>query len=297
MKVLFIFLAAVSVLFVCTSCDTITTLGVMGGVIDADQAKSINKAGEAVSKTFEDITPEQEYYIGRSVGANILARYKPYNNKKANNYINLLGQSLALFSDRPETYGGYHFLILDSGEINAFACPGGDIFITRGLLRIAESEDMVASILAHEIGHVQKKHGLQSIKQARVTQALTLSALAATKVAGSQELSDLTAEFEGSLDDIIKTLVVNGYSKEFEKEADTTSAVILKRVGYDAYALIQALKLMEKQLKPGEPDFAKTHPDPEERIKSVKGTVGKTKPDTAVNAERQKRFAAFMALL
>jgi predicted Zn-dependent protease len=92
--------------------------------IDTD---SIVKSYQAVSKSFEDITPQQEYYIGRTVGARILQKYKPYDNPAANRYVNTLGQTLAQASDLPETYGGYHFLIQDSDEINAFAAPGGFI--------------------------------------------------------------------------------------------------------------------------------------------------------------------------
>ncbi len=76
----------------------------------------------------------------------------------------MLGQSLVIFSDRPETFGGYHFLLLDSNEINAFAAPGGLILVTRGMLQCCANEDELAAVLAHEIAHVEKKHGLTAIK-------------------------------------------------------------------------------------------------------------------------------------
>ncbi len=282
----------------------ISTCGSLGSFVDLgsldlseDNMKALGDAATAVSKSFEDITPEQEYYIGRAVGANIVSTHKAFSNQKANSYVNLIGQSLAVFSDRPETFGGYHFLILDSNEINAFASPGGLVFITRGLLRLADTEDMVAAIIAHEIGHVIKKHGLQSIQQARVTDAIGKLALTGAKIAGSQEVAELTAIFEDSIGDITKTLIVNGYSQGFEFEADKESARILKRTGYDPYALIRVLQIMEKELEPGGLDFAKTHPEPGDRIRNVQGEVGKNKADTAIVAERVKRFQEFKSLI
>jgi beta-barrel assembly-enhancing protease len=76
----------------------------------------------------------------------------------------------------PETFGGYHFLILDSDEINAFAAPGGLIFVTRGMLRCCDSEDAVAAVLAHEVGHVQHQHGIQTIRKPALTSAFTILA-------------------------------------------------------------------------------------------------------------------------
>ncbi len=143
-----------------------TSVAKSQGVVTEEQAKSITRSTTAIAKTLEDFTPEQEYYIGRSVGAVIVNRYKPYPNAQANSYLNLVGQTLAQASDRPETFGGYHFLILDSDEINAFAAPGGLIFVSRGMLRCCRSEDAVAAVLAHEVGHIQLRHGIQSIKRA-----------------------------------------------------------------------------------------------------------------------------------
>jgi predicted Zn-dependent protease len=254
------------------------------------------KSAPAVQKSFEDITPEQEYYIGRAVGATILDRYQPYAPAKPTEYLNLLGQALSLASDRPETFGGYHFLILDSEEINAFAAPGGLIFVSRGLLACADSEDTVAAILAHEIAHVVKQHGLQAIKKSRVTTALTSVAIATAQTAGSDELAKLTSVFEESITDITSTLVDSGYSRAFEKEADLMGVEILKREGYDPNALVRMLAAMKTRLKPGGPDFAKTHPDPEVRIAEIRKVLPDAAPPPA-NAQRQARYRAALGSL
>jgi predicted Zn-dependent protease len=258
-------------------------------IVTDDQAKSITKVTKAVAKTFEDITPEQEHYIGRSVGAVLVNKYKPYPNGPANDYLNLLGQTLAQASDRPETFGGYHFLVLDSPEINAFAAPGGLIFVSRGMLRCCRSEDAVAAVLAHEIAHIQLRHGLQAIDKSRVTEALTTLGAEGAKSYGGQKLADLTKAFEGSINDVTSTLVNNGYSRSFEREADAAAVTILTRVGYDPNGLVAMLAEMEKNLKPGGLDFAKTHPSPRSRIDDIERQHAGGKALTEVPT-RQTRF-------
>lgn len=281
----------------CKTMDAVTNIGTsIGqsvGIISESQAESISKSSKAAARSFEDFTPEQEYYIGRTVGAVIINKYKPYHNKKANAYINLLGQTLAKASDMPETFNGYHFLILDSDEINALATPGGLIFITRGMLRCCRNEDAVAAVLAHEIGHVQLKHGLQAIKKSRVTSALVILGTEGAKTFGKEDLASLTETFEDSISDITSTLVNNGYSRKFERQADIAAVTILKRIGYDPNGLVNMLKVMKKKLKPGSPDFAKTHPSPASRIADIQKDIGKSAGGKVPNA----RHARFLAAL
>ena len=278
-----------------SGCKTIDTLAKSGPsfqigdfIIDT---KAIAKETQVVTNSFQDITPEQEYYIGRTVGAMILQKYEPYNNPKADRYITVMGQMLAQASDRPETYGGYHFLIQDSDEINAFAAPGGFIFVTRGMLRCCPHEDAVAAVLAHEIGHVQYKHGLRAIKQSRVTSALTSLAIKGAKKYGDEDLSALTKTFEESISDITKTLIVNGYSRSFENQADLAAISILQRTGYNPNGLVTMLNQMKIRLKPGRLDFAKTHPSPDSRLAEIQQYIGKYSTVKSPQA-RQVRFKA-----
>ncbi|MEE4113266.1 MAG: M48 family metalloprotease [Desulfobacteraceae bacterium] len=280
----------------CKTLETVSTIGAQvgsaTGVLTASQAQSIEKSGKAVARSFEDITPEQEYYIGRTVGAQILKKYSTYPNQRATDYINLIGQSLARASDLPETFGGYHFMIQDSDEINALAAPGGLVFVTRGILRCCRSEDAVAAVLAHEIGHVQHRHGLQAIKKSRVTTALTTLGIEGTKTFGGQELSELTETFEQSISDITLTLINNGYSRAFERQADKDAVTITQRLGYDPNGLVDMLKEMEKQLKPGRIDFVKTHPSPASRIADISSTLNAPK---WIPEARQRRFQQALA--
>jgi len=139
------------------------SLGQSAGLINSSTANIIVKSGNvleksapAIQKAFEQITPEQEYYIGRAVGANILAMYKIDNSRPAMTaYVNKIANALVINSERPEIFNGYHANILDSDEINAFATSGGHIFITRGLIDSAASEDELAAVIAHEVAHIQ----------------------------------------------------------------------------------------------------------------------------------------------
>lgn len=265
-----------------------------GGVISEEQATSIKRSAEALEKTFEDITPEQEYYIGRAVMASVLQTYRPWDNAAANRYVNLLGQTLARASDQPETFGGYHFLILDSDDINAFAAPGGLIAITRGMLRLCRTEDALAAVLAHEVGHVQNKDGLRAIKRGRLTSALTLISTEATKQFAGQELAELTEAFEGSIDDITGTLMNSGYSRGLEYQADEAAVLILRRVGYAPQGLTDMLAEMKKSLRPEGLDFAKTHPDPEDRIRQIRRKLDDAPPAGETPEARQRRFERVM---
>jgi predicted Zn-dependent protease len=256
-------------------------------------AESVQKSATAIQKTSEKFTPEQEYYIGRTVGAVVLSKYKVYNNQTATHYLNIVGQTLARASDLPETFNGYHLLILDSEEINAFATPSGLIFVTRGILRCCRREGELAAILAHEVGHVQHKHGLQAIEKGRVTEALTIIGLEATKTFAQSDIASLTRNFEGSISDITTTMISSGYSRSFEAEADQAAVTILRRVGYDPGNLVKMLEQMDTRLKPGGIDFAKTHPSPKSRIQGLAKVVS-VGSLPAQDKARSKRYSAAM---
>ena len=283
------------VLVSCQAVQAVTEVGTSAaaaaGIISEQQAKAITRSTEAIVKASEVLTPENEYYIGRAVGATILSQYPPVDNPKANRYINTLGQALAMASDMPQTYGGYRFLILDSDEVNAFAAPGGFIFVTRGMIRCCRHESALAAVLAHEIGHVQCRHGLASIRQGRITQATVTVLGEGAKAMGGETLKQLTEQFQGTVEDITKTLIVNGYSRAAEKEADTAAVEILRRVGYNPAALLEMLEAMTTRVQPGGPGFGKTHPPPADRIKIVQGLIGPSPAPVEEPPVRQTRFS------
>lgn len=276
-----------------SGCSTVAqvgaTVGQATGVITPQQADSLVKSAEAVEKTFKDITPEQEYFIGRSVGATIISTYKVYDNDEATRYLNVLGQSVSRFSDMPDTFKGYRFLILESDEINAFAAPGGFIFISRGMIRLCKTEDDLAAIVAHEVGHVQLRHAVKAIKSSRLTSALTILAMEGAKSFGGEQLAQLTTAFEGSIGDITSTMMNSGYARGQEREADRAAIVILQRIGYRQASLVDVLERMGKVLETDHRGFGATHPPADTRIKELLPIIDDTKTPVPTSA-RQKRF-------
>ena len=278
----------------CAEMTAMTDIGsqiaVATGQLTEDQAAALKKTSQAVEKAFTDITIEQEYFIGRAVAAEIVNRYRPLDRQAANTYLNLVGQALARVSDMPETFGGYHFLLLDSDEINAFAAPGGLIFVSRGLLRCCPDEDALAAVLAHEVGHVQAKHGLQAIKKSRLTDALTIIGTESARQFGGAELAQLTTAFEGSIADVTSTLVNNGYSRTYEYQADQIAVELLRRLGYDPAAMALMLREMQGRLAGDSRGFARTHPSPAERLEKVLDNPLVNQKHHIVSA-RQMRFS------
>lgn len=222
-----------------------------------------------ITKASQDLNPEQEYYIGRTVSSNILSKYKLYNNRSATLYLNYIGNLLALNSTVPETFGGYHFAILDTNEVNAFAAPGGFIFVTRGMLKLCENEDAIAAVLAHEIAHIEYKHGINSIKKSRITSALSQIGMDVADQYGNEQLKNITNQFGGSINDIINTMVVKGYSRSSEYEADISAMELLQKTGYNQNAMIQMLSKMAVRLKNDHAGFGSTHPTAKDRIKNL----------------------------
>ena len=222
---------------------------------------------------FKDITPEQEYYLGRTIAANILSRYSIQTNKPAlTDYMNNICNTLVINSPRPEIFDGYRVVILDTDEINSFATTGGHIFITRGLIDCATSEDSLAAIIAHEIAHIQLRHGFASVTQIRINQALN-DVIQGAVVAGTDYTpGEIEETFDSSVSMFINTLL-NGYNREQEFEADRFAMSIMALTGYEPSAFIDMLKVLEKNQPGSQGGFNNTHPTPAQRITNVQVTV------------------------
>lgn len=260
-----------------------------GGTSAIIPAASIAVAGAGkATQAARPINDSEEYYVGRAVAARILSKYKLDQNPKLTQYVNEVGQTVARKSTRPNPYKGYHFAVLDTQEINAFACPGGIIFVTRGLIQTCQNEDQLAAVLAHEVGHVANKDGINSISKARWTQVFTTMGTEAAKQYGGAA-GNLVGLFEGSIDDVFKTIVVNGYSRQAEETADAAALTELTRAGYDPGAMVVLLTAMEAKGKGASGGIFKTHPPTSERLAKVKASVGQS-PESQGEKLRAARF-------
>ena len=283
-----------ALLFSCSTVATVTGVGaqVAGafGVIDQNVADAISQSAGAIGRASEQITPEQEYYIGRAVAANILASYRIWNGNPAlAAYINRICRAIAINSPRPDIFNGYFVSILDTGEINAFATPGGHIYITRGLIAAADSEDALAAIIAHEVAHIQLQHGVNSIRNNRIMQALIVTGVSAGGAAAGYDVNELTDVFNESVGEIVTTLVNSGYSQAQEFGADAMALSLMSSAGYHPQSLITMLRVLEGNQQDRSRGFGRTHPTPTQRIANVQPNLNQYQiPDT--RAFRTARF-------
>jgi predicted Zn-dependent protease len=253
--------------------DAAKSLGVSDNVADAITA-GVGTAADSV-KAANSLTPENEYYLGRAVAANIAGKYTVYNGSPALvTYLNKICNTLVINSPRPDIYKGYHVAVLDTQEINAFATPGGHIFVTRGLIACAPNEDALASVIAHEIAHIQLRHALTSIRNARYLNAAVSGALAGVGEVAGANAKELAGVMSDSVNEVITTMVVNGFSKSQELEADTTALALLASAGYQPSSILDMLRSLEQKQQSGQ-GFSKTHPSPADRITNVNKSLRK----------------------
>lgn len=230
--------------------------------IDLDKAVSVVKgANDAV----RDIPVDEEIAIGHSVSASLLGAAPLTDDAKQQAYVNRVGMWLALNSERPDL--PWHFGIIDSASVNAFATPGGNVFVTRGLVEHIKSETELAGVLAHEISHVVVKHQLRDIqKNAKKGLVLDLATLKAGGLTGDAARAVARVGLEG---------YVQGLSREDELEADRMGVVLAARSGYDPYGLVIVLQTLEATPQDSSTAlFLKTHPSPSDRI----GVLGAEMP-------------------
>jgi predicted Zn-dependent protease len=290
MKKTIVFLAVAAFLINFAGC---AFLGVGHGDIAAGVIKGTFVGIAESKKAAEALTPENEYYLGRAVAANIAGNYKIFRNATLQSYVNKICQTIVINSPRPDIYNGYHVGILDTTEINAFATPGGHIFLSRGLIDSTKNEDELAAVIAHEIGHIQLQHALTSIRNARYVNAILSGAAAGFGEAlGGGALSELANIMSESVNEMVTTLVSKGFSKNQEYQADAAAVSLLAASGYNPSGLLEMLEELKKtQGNDKTAGFGKTHPTPEQRIAAAKKVVAKyTVEDTS--SYRTRRYGA-----
>lgn len=238
---------------------------------------------------FVTMTESQESSIGRSEDRKVRDQYGVYNDPALQRYVSDIGQQLAKASHRAGLQ--YQFLVVDSPQVNAFALPGGYIYITRGMMAYLNSEAELAAVLGHEIGHVTARHSVQQI-----------SAATAADI-GASLLQIFVPQVRNAAGDLLVNVLggalLSGYGREHELEADRLGAEYLARTGYDPQAMIQVVGVLKNQelfdaevakAEGREPRryhglFA-THPDNDTRLQEVVREASKLKStENRINRE------------
>lgn len=193
-------------------------------------ACSINPATGTPDVVFTSQSGEIE--IGKKTHAKLMESATLYPDKKVQAYVNQVGQKLAKNSDRPNI--AYHFFVIDSPDINAFAAPGGYVYINRGLLAFLNNEAQLAAVLAHEIAHITARHGVRQKSAAVGAKTLTIMSTVLTR---SGEVGEATG--------LYATAAVKGYGRDMELEADGFGAKYLNASGYPASAMIDVVSILK----------------------------------------------------
>lgn len=200
---------------------------------------------------YSEIGPVQEYQLGLAIAARILPLYPLVSAKdKAAQYVAELGATLAAASNDPMPYNGYSFMLVRSDEVNAFAVPGGFVFITTGMLKFLKNEDELAAILGHEMGHMELRHGMSSVGKENVLKLFSLAKEVGTAMATGDKQSLAINELKALSDLIFNkmlTAIRNGYGIDMESQADWRSVQFLKTLGYDTRSLYNVLERFKEE--------------------------------------------------
>lgn len=250
---------------------------------ESKEGKILSGATQVLSSS-QEVSYDTERTIGETLALESMQRFgKPVNNESLQRYVNLVGSSVARNSRRSTI--PYRFVVLDSEVRNAFAAPGGVIFVSRGLLDVMENEAELAAVLAHEVGHVAEKHALKSIRRAQFLQGV--GTISAATMRGSEG-----KKFESMIGDLQTALFDKGLDKGMEYEADLAAVETSYRTGYDPGAMVNVLEklkaLQEKDTENG--SWFSTHPPLDERIARLNAAMKKY-PDRTSLAKVPARFA------
>lgn len=186
------------------------------------------------NQDFVTMSEAQEINISKQNHKEILKQYNVYDDDALQAYVSKLVEELSLESHRSNLT--FHVTVLDSPQVNAFALPGGYVYITRGIMAYMNSEAELAGVLGHEIGHVTARHGVRQQSSAQVAGLLSTAVAIATR---SREIANVA--------NIASTALIRGYGREHELEADRLGAEYLAKVGYDPEEMINVVGILASQ--------------------------------------------------
>ena len=224
-----------------------------------------------------NITEEQEIALGLQAAPEMARQYGGLDpDPRAQGLVDAVGQRLVAKSVASQSDYPFEFhLLADPETINAFALPGGQVFITDGLLTRLQSEGQLAGVLAHEIVHVLARHGAQRIAQQELTQGLTGAVVLAT-----YDPNDPRSQTTAQIAMLIGGLVNMKYGREDELQSDSLGVRVMSEAGYDPGAMLGVMQILDEATTGARPpEFFSTHPNPENRLQRIQEAIQQYFPD------------------
>jgi len=263
---------------------TLVVLAVLLGGVTAEAQFNLNKLKKAADKALDvadevdrfTFSEDEEIELGLAVSNRIRARYGVAQDPEVTRYLSLVGMSVAAKSGRSNL--PWQWIILDTGAVNAFAAPGGYVHVTRGALAAMQSEAELASVLAHEVAHVTRKHTLKGLQKSM-----------GMELAQNQAEYAVGSTFFNAVADQAAKAVLAGFGQAEELEADQVALDVTSQVGYRALGLTNFLGTLNR-INAGSTSKAglfRSHPDTDERIKRANKQIKKEKLGDGVWVEER----------
>jgi predicted Zn-dependent protease len=220
------------------------------------------------------VSTDAEVAMGRDVHEQTLKQFRLSMNQEQIARVERVGQRLAQISDRQDYL--YHFYVIEKDELNAFTIPGGNIYIFTGLLEKFKTDDEVAGVLAHEIGHCAARHTIKKF-QAALGYEIVGGAIIG-QISPDQQRQRIAAM--GA--DVLRSLVFSAYGRQDEYEADRLGLKYMDLAGYDVEGMIKILELLDRESEGGSrvPLILRSHPYLKDRIQAVQQEIARMRTES-----------------
>jgi len=260
-------------------------------IVAAAATSGLLAASDVSSAQLFGLSEQQEIELGREAAAQVEREQEMVRDERVEAYINDLGQLLVEYSGRRNL--AYQFKVVNSGEINAFALPGGFIYVNRALIEAADNESELVGVMGHEIGHVVERHSVDQVKHAQLA-GLGLGVL--DMFLGG---SGTTAQIANLAGQMVASGAFMKYSRDAEREADRVGAQNVYDAGWDPRGMItffEKLAALGKSHPNAIESFFSTHPQPDERAHNLTALIASFPPDQTLQ-EDSERFHEIKELL
>jgi predicted Zn-dependent protease len=235
---------------------------------------------------FNFFSPQEDVELGRQGAAEVDQQVSLIKDTEVLRYVSELGQALVRCEPVASQYP-WTFKVINSRDINAFALPGGFIYINRGAIEAAQDEAQLAGVIAHETGHVVMRHGTHQASEALLVR-MPLEFLSGLLGQNSSLVSDLA---QAGISFGVNSVLLH-YSRSAETEADEVGTYVLYHAGYDPFAMVQFFQIIQKKYPRQTLQFFSNHPNPENRIQTVEQEI----PQLGPRKEGKRDSAEFDAI-